>query len=96
MHPDMAQSQLAFAHDPSLEIEVIPRFHLGRELRLAGIPHVLESIRTILSGMPSRIELDASGLRLMTEGARQVLVAATQHLAARQVELIVIGCEPFD
>jgi len=89
----MAPTQLAIAHVPTTET---PRFYLGRELRLAGIPQVLESIRCVLDGGPARIELDASGLRMMTEGARQVLIAATQHLAARDVELVVIGCDPFD
>lgn len=97
MHRDMAQTQLAIAQVTSNEVPIeVPRFHLGRELRLSGIPYVLESIRTMLSGSPHRIELDASGLRLMTEGARQVLIAATQHLAKREVELVVVGCEPFD
>jgi len=89
----MAQTQLAIAHVVPVEA---PRFSLGRELRLAGIPHVLEAIRGLLAGKPCRIELDATHLRLMTEGARQVLVAATQHLAMRDVELVVVGCDPFD
>src|SRR5688572_19519530 len=97
----MAQTQLAIAldtsdlHDVSVEIAA-PRFSLGRELRLKGIPQVLASIRALLEGNPQRIELDATGLRLMTEGARQVLVAATQHLAMRDVALVVVGCDPFD
>jgi hypothetical protein len=91
---DMVPTQLAIAHHPT--IELAPRVGLGRELRLAGIPQNLESIRELLLEQPSRIELDASGLRLMTEGARQVLVAATQHLAMRDVELVVVGCDPFD
>jgi hypothetical protein len=91
---DMAQTQLAIAQHPT--IELAPRVGLGRELRLAGIPQILDSIRELLGDNPSRIELDASGLRLMTEGARQVLIAATQHLAMRDVELIVVGCDPFD
>lgn len=91
---DMAQTQLAIAHHPT--IELAPRVGLGRELRLSGIPQILDSIRELLVEQPSRIELDASGLRLMTEGARQVLVAATQHLAMRDVELVVVGCDPFD
>jgi hypothetical protein len=93
MDLDMAQTQLAIAQVPTIEA---PRFNLGRELRLKGIPYVLESIRELLVHAPARIDLDATGLRLMTEGARQVLIAATQHLAARGVELVVIGCDPFD
>lgn len=89
----MAETQLAIARVPAPET---PRLALGRELRLAGIPQVLATIRAMLDASPSRIELDASGLRLMTEGARQVLVAATQHLATRSVELVMVGCEPFD
>lgn len=90
----MADTQLAIAHRPT--VDLAPRVGLGRELRLSSIPQVLASIREILVEGPTRIELDASALRLMTEGARQVLIAATQHLAMREVELVLVGCDPFD
>jgi anti-anti-sigma regulatory factor len=47
------------------------------------------------SDSPNRIELDASRLRFMTEAARRMLVVATHRLAARQIELVVVGCDPF-
>jgi hypothetical protein len=73
-----------------------PRVTLGRELRLASVPDVIAQIDRILPSSPSRIELDASGLRLLTEGARQMLLLATTRLAEQSVELVVTGCEPFD
>jgi hypothetical protein len=90
----MPDTQLAFAHRPT--VDRAPRVGLGRELRLCGIPDVLATIRELLLEGASRIELDAGELHLMTEGARQVLIAATQHLAIRDVDLVLVGCDPFD
>ncbi|MFO0636949.1 MAG: hypothetical protein U0168_29310 [Nannocystaceae bacterium] len=84
-------------------LEPAPRISLGSELRLRGIPDLLQSIaRVIGAGMhvdpggPSRIELDASALRVLTEGARRVLLTATERLAARDIELVMVGCDPFE
>lgn len=73
-----------------------PRVSLGRELRLATVHDVIAQIDRILPSAPPRIELDASGLRLLTEGARRMLIIATERLAEQQVDLVVTGCEPFD
>jgi hypothetical protein len=85
---------------PPVDSPRAPRVSLGRELRLATVPHVIAQIDRILiatDGMPTpRIELDASGLRSMTEGARRMLLVATARLAERHVDLVVTGCEPFD
>lgn len=72
-----------------------PRVALGAEVRLATIGAVITAIDQILPSNPQRIELDASRLRFMTEGARHLLLVATMRLAQRDVELVVVGCEPF-
>jgi hypothetical protein len=72
-----------------------PRVALGTELRLSSIASVIGAIDRILPSSPNRIELDASRLRFMTEAARRMLVVATHRLAARQIELVVVGCDPF-
>lgn len=72
-----------------------PRVTLGAELRLATMSAVISAIDRCLPTKPRRIELDASRLRFMTEGARRLLLVATDRLATREVELVVIGCEPF-
>lgn len=73
-----------------------PRVSLGRELRLAGVHDVIAQIDRILPSGTNRIELDASSLRLLTEGARRLLLVATARLAEQHVDLVITGCEPFD
>jgi hypothetical protein len=79
-----------------VEPRTAPRVALGAELRLANVSAVIAAIDRILVGEPSRIELDATRLRFMTEGARRMLLVATSRLAERQIELVMVGCEPFD
>jgi anti-anti-sigma regulatory factor len=83
-------------HAAYAEPRIAPRVALGAELRLATVRAVIEAIDRVLHAEPKRIELDASRLRFMTEGARRVLLVATSRLAAREIELVIVGCEPFD
>ncbi len=87
----MAHTQAAF-----IEPRAAPRVALGTDLRLATIGAVIAAIDQILPSSPTRIELDASHLRFMTEGARRLLLVATDRLAGRQIDLVIVGCDPFD
>lgn len=83
-------------HAAFAETHLAARVYLGAELRLATVSAVITEIDRILPSRPARIELDATRLSLMTEGARRVLLVATDRLAARDVDLVVVGCDPFD
>lgn len=93
----MLHTQTAYAENyaASPYVAPAPKVALGTELRLSTIATVIGAIDRILPSSPTRIELDASRLRFMTEGARRMLIVATDRLAARQIELVVVGCEPF-
>jgi hypothetical protein len=65
-------------------------------VRLRDLPPVLDMIREGLATSPARIELDARAVQLLSEGARRLLIAATEHLARLDVELVLVECEPFD
>lgn len=65
-------------------------------VRLRDMPTVLAMIRDALATDPARIELDARGVQLLSEGARRLLLAATERLAQLQVELVLVDCDPFD
>jgi hypothetical protein len=45
---------------------------------------------------PMRIELDARAVQLLSEGARRLLLAATERLAQLDVALVLVECDPFD
>lgn len=92
----MAHTQLARVIRHAAVTHAAPRVALGSELRLHAVPRVLDAIRELLPSQPQRIELDGSGLRVMTEGARRVLLAATERLAALDVDLVITGCDPFE
>lgn len=95
----MLHTQSAYAENyaasPYQDRVPAPRVVLGAELRLASVSAVISAIDRCLPAKPQRIELDASRLRFMTEGARRLLLVATARLAAREVELVIVGCEPF-
>lgn len=65
-------------------------------VRLRDMPTVLAMIRDALATDPVRIELDARAVQLLSEGARRLLLAATERLDQLQVELVLVECEPFD
>jgi hypothetical protein len=65
-------------------------------VRLRDMPTVLAMIRDALATSPTRIELDARAVQLLSEGARRLLLAATERLAQLQVVLVLVECEPFD
>lgn len=62
---------------------------LGKDLRLAGIPPLVEKITSAYLNGAKRIELDASRLLRLTEGARWVLISATRKLKGLGVELVI-------
>lgn len=72
------------------------RVVLPEVVRLRDVPTVLAYIREALASFPTRIELDAHGVRSLSEGARRMLLAATERLAAMKVELVLVRCEPFE
>ena len=65
-------------------------------VRLRDMPTVLATIRDALMSSPPRIELDARSVQVLSEGARRLLLAATERLAQLGVELVLVECEPFD
>lgn len=65
-------------------------------VRLRDLPALLAMIREGLATSPTRIELDARGVRVLSEGARRLLLAATERLASMHVELVLVDCDPFD
>jgi len=65
-------------------------------VRLRDLPAVLAMIRDGLATQPARIELDARAVQLLSEGARRLLLFATERLAAMDVELVLVECDPFD
>lgn len=69
------------------EVVMIP---LGKELRLAGIPKLLEKIEAARSTGAKRIELEATILRKITEGARLVLLSATCRLEHEGIDLVLV------
>ncbi len=93
----MLPTQTAYAesYSDSPYLAPAPRVALGTELRLSSISAVIGAIDRILPSQPTRIELDASRLKFMTEAARRMLVVATHRLAQRDIDLVVVGCDPF-
>lgn len=75
---------------------VVYRVVLPALVRLRDLPALLGMIREGLATCPGRIELDARGVRVLSEGARRLLLAATERLAAMNVELVLVDCDPFD
>lgn len=69
------------------EVITIP---LGKELRLAGIPKLLEKIAAASAGGTKRIELEATILQKITEGARLVLLSTTCRLAKAGIDLVLV------
>jgi hypothetical protein len=65
-------------------------------VRLRDLPAVLAMIQGALATEPARIELDARAVQVLSEGARRLLLAATERLAAMHVELVLVECDPFD
>ena len=65
-------------------------------VRLRDLPALLGMIREGLATSPARIELDARAVRVLSEGARRLLLAATERLASMSVELVLVDCDPFD
>ena len=65
-------------------------------VRLRDLPNVLAMIGEGLATQPARIELDARSVQVLSEGARRLLLAATERLAAMGVELLLVECDPFD
>jgi len=94
LHTQTAHAE-NYAGTNSPYVAPAPRIALGTELRLSSISAVMGAIDRILPSSPSRIELDASRLHFMTEAARRLLIVATDRLAARDIELVIVGCQPF-
>jgi hypothetical protein len=65
-------------------------------VRLRDLPNVLAMIGEGLSTQPARIELDARSVQVLSEGARRLLLAATERLATMGIELVLVECDPFD
>lgn len=80
----------------STDVQQCRRLSLGSELRLRHVPNLMEAIRDAIWSGCQRIELDARDLQFMTEGARRILLTATQRAFERDVDLVLVGCAPFD
>ena len=65
-------------------------------VRLRDLPTVLAMIGEGLATQPARVELDARSVQVLSEGARRLLLAATERLASMGVELVLVECDPFD
>ncbi len=76
-------------------VQECQRLSLGSELRLRDLPHLMQAIQDAIWSGCRRVELDGSGLRFMTEGARRLLVTATHRASERDVHLVLVGCSPF-
>jgi len=76
--------------EPMPRWDEVAQIALGKELRLAQIPKLIEKITGAYLRGATRIELDATNLRRMTDGAKHLLAAAGQRLERLGVELVVI------
>ena len=72
------------------------RVVLPTVVRLRDMPDVLAAVRDALKSGADRIELDACAVQLLSEGARRLLLAATERLAAMDVLLVLVDCDPFE
>ena len=87
-----AMAATAVTQEPPVPARVV----LPEVVRLRDVPTVLGYIREALATFPARIELDAHRVRVLSEGARRMLLAATERLAALRIELVLVECDPFD
>lgn len=71
----------------AMQLEFAPRIPLGHELRLRDMPGLIAAIRRGVQGGAHRIELDASSLQRITEGARLLIEAAMVHASAHGAEV---------
>ena len=87
--------QAAAALEVPAQVQTV-RVTLPERLRLADAPILYHAVNTALSARPSRLELDASQLRVMTDGLRYVLLSLTDRLERHGTQLVLVGCEPFE
>lgn len=77
----------------AMQLEFTPRIPLGHELRLRDMPGLIAAIRRGVQGGAHRIELDASSLQRITEGARLLIETAMLHASAHGAELCWLHAE---